>query len=180
MLRIRTTGCMRTRQSSYEIVGDCSVKGGQRYQPLDCFILWEVLARRRVMFMFRVMTHIFSYKLFLNWIGAVRFQVVSHEVYFDKGFVIWHFLYYYFLQIVSVWSMSIWIRVIFNTNELLNQTKQWNLMPHGQDFNVKKNAPKARYFCAKNVTHKKLMQENAPRAGTFLAESWCVQSGSGT
>ena len=50
ILRIRTTGCMHTWQSSYEIVGECSDKGGHRYQPLDHFILRKVLARRRVMF----------------------------------------------------------------------------------------------------------------------------------
>ena len=50
ILSIRTTGCMRTRQSPYEIVGDSSDKGGHRYQPLDRFILREVLARRRVIF----------------------------------------------------------------------------------------------------------------------------------
>jgi len=43
ILRIRTTGCMRTRQSSNEIIKDCSDKGGHRYQPLDRFILREVL-----------------------------------------------------------------------------------------------------------------------------------------
>jgi len=47
ILRIRTTGCMRTRQSLYEIVGDCSDEGGYRYQTLDRFILREVLACRR-------------------------------------------------------------------------------------------------------------------------------------
>jgi len=37
---------MSTRQSSYEIVGDCSDKGGHRFQPLDRFVLHKVLARR--------------------------------------------------------------------------------------------------------------------------------------
>ena len=37
---------MHTRQSPYEIIGDCSDKGGHRYQPLYRFILREVLARR--------------------------------------------------------------------------------------------------------------------------------------
>ena len=168
MLRIRTTGCMRTRQSSYEIVGDCSVKGGQRYQPLDCFILWEVLARRRVMFMFRVMTHIFSYKLFLNWIGAVRFQVVSHEVYFDKGFVIWHFLYYYFLQIVSVWSMSIWIRVIFNSYELVNQTRNWN-QPQTR-FSYEKKCAAGKIFLQKECDADKTYTRKCAEGKIILTE----------
>jgi len=35
---------MRTRQSPYEIVADCSNDGGYWYQALDHFILREVLA----------------------------------------------------------------------------------------------------------------------------------------
>ena len=100
ILRIRTTGCMHTWQSSYEIVGECSDKGGHRYQPLDRFILQEVLARRRVMFMLRVMTYVVSYKMFWNWIGVVRFQGVFHEVCSDKGSVIWYFLYFFFTNSV--------------------------------------------------------------------------------
>ena len=61
---VGTTGCMHTRQSSYEIVGYYIDKGGHKYQPLHRFILREVLARRRVMFMLRVMTYVVSYKLF--------------------------------------------------------------------------------------------------------------------
>ena len=34
---------MRPRQSPYEIVGDSSDEGGHRYQPLDRFILREIL-----------------------------------------------------------------------------------------------------------------------------------------
>jgi len=66
ILRVRTTGCMRTRQSSYEFVRDCSDKDDNRYQPLQRFILQEILARRRAMFMLRVMTHVVSYKRFWN------------------------------------------------------------------------------------------------------------------
>jgi len=51
ILRIRATRCMRTQQSPYEIVGECSNKVGHRYQALDRFILRVVLACRRVMFM---------------------------------------------------------------------------------------------------------------------------------
>jgi len=39
ILRIRITGCMCTRQSPYEIVGDCGDKGSQWYQR------WIVLSR---------------------------------------------------------------------------------------------------------------------------------------
>ena len=52
---------MRTRQSLYEIVGDFNKSDYQyHWQPLDCFILREVLARKRVMFMLRVMTYVVS------------------------------------------------------------------------------------------------------------------------
>jgi len=69
---IRTTGCTRTRQSAYEIIGDCSDKGGHQYEIVeDCsdnsghwnqdrFFLQEVLARRRVIFMLRVMMYVVS------------------------------------------------------------------------------------------------------------------------
>jgi len=40
------------------------------------------------MFMLRVMTYVVSCNLFWNRIGVVRFQVSSHEVCSDKGFVI--------------------------------------------------------------------------------------------
>jgi len=125
---------MHTRQSLYEIVGNCSDKGGQQYQPQNRFILREVLARRRVMFMLRVMTYVASYKLFWNWVSVVRFQVVSHEVCSGKEFVIWHLLYCIFSQIVSLWLMGIWIRITFNTNELVNQTRHSSQMPYIQDL----------------------------------------------
>jgi len=43
-----------------------------------------------VMLLLRVMTYVIFYELFWNWIDVVPF--VSHEVWPDKGFVIWHFL----------------------------------------------------------------------------------------
>ena len=39
--------CMRTLQSPYEIIGDDSNEDGHRYQPLDRFILRELLAGQR-------------------------------------------------------------------------------------------------------------------------------------
>ena len=41
-----------------------------------------------VMLLLRVMTYVVFNKLFWNWIGVVRF--VSHEVWTDEGFAIWH------------------------------------------------------------------------------------------
>jgi len=145
ILRIRTTGCMRNRQSSYEIVGDCTDKGGDRYQPLPRFILQEVLARRRVMFMLPVLTYDVSYKLFWNWIGVVRFQVVYHKVCSDKrGLTL--SLWFFFAQILSLWSLSIWIQIISTENKLVNQTRHWNQMAHGRDLFMEK-----RFFCEKNT-----------------------------
>jgi len=46
-------------------------------EPLGRFILKEVLARRCVIFMLRVMTYVVSYKLLWNSIVVVQF--VSHE-----------------------------------------------------------------------------------------------------
>jgi hypothetical protein len=79
-----------------------------------------------------VMTYVASYKLFWNWIGVVRF--VSHEVWFDQGFVIWHFFLCFFFGIVSLWSLITSMQSIFNINELVNPTRHWNRMPHRQDF----------------------------------------------
>jgi len=68
---IRTTGCMRTRQSSHEIVVDCSDEGGHQYQPLDRFILREYSRRIKTSLVvgkfisvLRVMTYFVFYKLF--------------------------------------------------------------------------------------------------------------------
>ena len=90
---------MHTWQSSYEIVGDCSDKGGHRYQPLDRFILQEVLARRRKIFMLRVMSTLFLIKCFgielaLYDLYVTRF-VLTKGLLFDTFFNI-------FLQIVSL------------------------------------------------------------------------------
>jgi len=94
ILRIRATGCMRTRQSSYKIVGNCSDKGGHRYQPLLLFLLREVLARRLAMFMLCVMTYVVSYKLFWDWVGFVcKFKlyltrfVLTKGLFFDTFFI---------------------------------------------------------------------------------------------
>ena len=46
-VKARCRRCMRTLQSPYEIVGDGSKEGGHRYQPLDRFILRELLAGQR-------------------------------------------------------------------------------------------------------------------------------------
>jgi len=70
-----------------------------------------------VMFLLRAMTYIVSSGLLWHWIGVVRF--VSHEVWSDQGIIIWHFLHCCFSQIVSLWSLSIWIWILFNLHELV-------------------------------------------------------------
>jgi len=93
------------------------------------------------------------YKLCCNWISVVR--LVSLEVETDQRFVFGHFPYCCFLEIVSLWSQSIWIRIILNTVEPADQRKHWNQMPHKQNFQWK-NAPQA-----------KLMRQNALQARMF-------------
>jgi len=53
-----------------------------------------------VIFILRVLTYVVAYTFFWNWIGVVR--SVSHAVWLDKRFVIWHCLRCYFEQIVTV------------------------------------------------------------------------------
>jgi len=84
ILRIRTTGCMHTWQSSYEIVGDCSDKGGHRYQPLDRFILQEVLARRRKIFMLRVMSTLFLIKCFGIELCCAKSNCISQGLFWQR------------------------------------------------------------------------------------------------
>ena len=51
-----------------------------------------------VIFTLRVLTYVVSDKPFWNWIGVVR--LVSNEVWFDQGSVLWHFLHDCLAQIV--------------------------------------------------------------------------------
>jgi len=71
-----------------------------------------------VIFTLRVRTYVVSIKLFWNINCVVRF--VSHEVWSDKGFIIWHFLHYYFSQIMLLWSLNIWNWMFFNNNESID------------------------------------------------------------
>jgi len=103
-----------------------------------------------------VLTYVVSYKLFWNWIGVVRF--ISQEVWFNKGFVIWHFLSYYWEQIVSLWSLSIEVRIILTTNDRLDTIRYlkstasqndikmnfYETMRRRPDFCMQQNAPQAR------------------------------------
>jgi len=48
-------------------------------------------------------------------------QCVSHNLWTDKEFVIWRFFHCCFVQIVSSWSLSIRIHIIFATNEMVHK-----------------------------------------------------------
>jgi len=80
-----------------------------------------------------VLTYVVSNKLFWNWNCVVRF--VSQEVWFDKGFVIWNFRNYCLVQIVSLWSLSIGVEIIFTTNELVDRIRnlKWNVSQNDQE-----------------------------------------------
>ena len=84
----------------------------------------------------------------------------------DKGFVIWHFVYCWLLQTISLWSLSIWILIILNANDLVSLTRRckcltdkilvWN-KKRGAKI-IKENASQARCFRFTHVhtvkTHK--------------------------
>jgi len=155
-LRIRTTGCIRTRQSPCEIVGDYNDKGGHQYQPLDRLILREVLARRCVMFMLRVMIYVVSYDLFwIEWVLCdlylTRFVLTKVYSLTPSSLI--------FVQIVSLLSMSIWIQSIFNTDELVNETKHWKKMPHRQFFTAAKTRRRQEFFAKKIALQAKVYQK---------------------
>jgi len=88
-----------------------------------------------VTIMLHVLMYVVSNKLFWNWNGVVRF--VSQEVWRDKGFVIWNFFNYCWVQIVSLWSLSIGAQIIFTTDNLVDRIKilEWNASPNDQEEN---------------------------------------------
>jgi len=79
----------------------------------------------------QVLTYVASHKLFWNWNGVVRF--VYQNVWFDRGFVIWHFCNYCLVQIVSLWSLSIGVQIIFTTNELVDRIRTSNQSQNDQE-----------------------------------------------
>ena len=130
ILRIRTMGCMRIRQSPYEIAGDCSDKGDHRHQPLDHFVLWGVLARRRVMLILCVSTlfflNCFGIELMLCDLNLTRFVLT-------KGFLFDTFFIVFFTNCVVVITEYLNSN-LFHINELVNQTRHYNQMDHRQCF----------------------------------------------
>jgi len=127
-----------------------------------------VLAQRELFERFT--TYVVSNKLFWYWNGVVRF--VSREVWFDKGFVIWHFRNYCLVQLVSLRSLSIGVQIVFTTNELVERIKifKWNASPNadGEDFLWKKCAAGQIIYETKCATGKtSMIKQNAPQAGFF-------------
>ena len=95
-------------------------------------------------------------------------RFVSHDIWPDKGCVIWRFLHCRFVQIVSLWSLSTWIRIIFNTKESINWINAEIKCPTGDilknlDFLVRKNASQSKTYEAKCAAGK-----------ICLTESWWV------
>jgi len=122
---------MRTRQSSYKIVGDCSDKGGHRYQLLGRFILRVILARRRVMLMLCVVTYVVSCKLLWNCNGDVILSCISQRLFWQRVCYLtlaWLFFFTKCVVVITEYLRSTPFH--FNINELVTQTRHWNQMPH--------------------------------------------------
>jgi len=179
---------MCTRQSPYEIVAEGSDEGGTSHCiVLYCERYWasagaavdEELRRagktccrhrassfqasKSVGFRRGIppVVHV-CYELFWNWNGVVRF--VSQ----DKGFVLWHVHSSCLVLIVSLWSLSIGVRIIFTTNELLDRIR--NFKSNAYRFkkqSYKKNAPQARFLMKQNAPQARHMKQNAPQARIF-------------
>jgi len=78
-------GCFNTQEFT-RFLSTCVVSASSH-------ALWRVLSNKVIRVFFHCWVDI-SHKLFLTWMGVVRF--VSHEGSSDKGFVIWHYLHWYF------------------------------------------------------------------------------------
>ena len=63
--------------------------------------------------------------------------MVSSQHQCDKGFVMWHFLSECLEQIVSLWSLSIKVRIIFTTNELVDRIRNLKSSASQNDYEEK-------------------------------------------
>ena len=113
-----------------------------------------------VMIMLHVLTYVVSYKQLWNWIKVVQFvsQEILQKVWFDKMFVIWHFLEYSLKQVVYLWSFDIGVQNIFTTNELADNIRNLKSNAFQNDQNIfygwlkrknllkKKHALQTRFF----------------------------------
>jgi len=105
-----------------------------------------------------------SYKLLWNWIVVLR--LVSQEVWFDLGFVTWHFLNYSMVQIVSLWSFSIGVRIISTTNELVDRIRNMKLNASHNDWPPPHNQIYSRFWYAFSLFLRKFHSVN-PFNGNF-------------
>jgi hypothetical protein len=107
--------------------------------------------------------YVWLHTLFLLKCSGTELVLCDFKLYFTrfvqtKGLLSETFVIV-FLQIVSLWSLSIWTRIIFNNNELVNQTRHWNEMAHERNSFMNNNAPQAKNICKKNALQVKLTSE---------------------
>ena len=125
-----------------------------------------------VIFMLPVLTYVVSYKLFWNRFGVIRF--VFHEVWFDKEFVIWHFLHYCLIHIVLLQSMSIEVRIIYTTKELVDKIRNMksNASQNDQKGNtIWKDAQQANFFDETKCAAGKICTAKCDAGLIFLTQS---------
>jgi len=111
---------------------------------------------------------------FLRYMGSrLHAEIGCRKVYAgehlsDKKFpCFYHDLYrtLCLVQIVSLWSFSIGVRIIFTTNELVDRIR--NFKSNVSRFNKTKNqqnSPQATFFMKRNVPQARLMQQIVPQA----------------
>ena len=161
-------------QSPYEIAGDCSDKGDHRHQPLDHFVLWGVLARRRVMLILCVSTlfflNCFGIELMLCDLNLTRFVLT-------KGFLFDTFFIVFFTNCVVVITEYLNSN-LFHINELVNQTRHYNQMDHRQCFFMQMihlRQDCAWKECAAGKTYKKMRRRQEFFGWMLLStlSCWC-------
>jgi len=104
------------------------------------------------------------YKLFWNWNGVTCMRFVSQS----KGFVIWHFHNYCLVQIVSLWSLSIGVRIIFTTKEFVDRIRNFKSNAcRCKKENMKKMRRRPDFLSKKNAPQARLMKQNVLQARFF-------------
>jgi len=125
--------------------------------------------------MLRVVTYVVPYQLFGIEL-ALCDLTVSQEDWFDKGFVIWHFLDYCLAPIVLLWSLSIGVRTIFTTTESIDKIRdlKLNASQNNQEKNNMKKMRRRPDFLWNTVTIRSGQDSSNKmrRRPIFLIESW--------
>jgi hypothetical protein len=107
-------------------------------------------------------SHWFSNKQ--RYLSLVRF--ISQEVWFDKGFVIWHFLNYCLVQILSLWSLSIESWNHFHQQWISRQQETSNQVHHGlSKTNMKTRRRRPDFLC-----HRQDLSNKMRRRPDFLTK----------